>query len=50
MKKFANRQFLSLFDDDSAATFADRTMAKARFQRLVDGLANLRDIGVADPD
>jgi len=34
----ANRQFLSLFDDDSAATFADRTFERCLFTNCV--LAN----------
>jgi len=31
-------------------SLAPKGIQKARFQKLVDGLANLRDIGVADPD
>jgi hypothetical protein len=41
-----------MFEDGAsdAVLVAPKGIAKARFQTLVDGLANLRDIGVADPD
>ena len=42
-----------IFEDDppeDAVLVAPKAARKARLQQLVDGLANLRDIGVADPD
>jgi hypothetical protein len=42
MKEFGNRQFLSLFDDDSAAMFADRTFERCLFTNCV--LANTERI------
>ena len=42
-----------IFEDnppEDAVLVAPKAMRKARLQQLVDGLANLRDIGVADPD
>lgn len=42
MKEIANRKFLSLFDDDSAATFADMAFDRCVFTNCV--LANTRKI------